>query len=160
MLISDWSSDVCSSDLEGDGNRRQRRAADREERQRALLLGEAQDGAQDAKAVPEGAELAERALRTLLVGRHDLAHRHAQFQGVHCQLGLNLETLRQGRKGLHEAARERAVAGEDIVEALAEEAADQLGEQPVAELVAAAVGVLRGVARSAEHTSELQSLMR
>src|SRR3546814_12537639 len=71
-----------------------------EERQRALLLGEAQDGTQDAKAVPEGAELAERALRTLLVGRHELARRHAQFQGVHCQLGLNLETLRQGRKGL------------------------------------------------------------
>src|SRR3546814_12515538 len=82
MLISDWSSDVCSSDLEGDGNRRQRRAADREERQRALLLGEAQDGAQDAKAVPEGAELAERALLELLVGRHDLAHRHAQLRGV------------------------------------------------------------------------------
>src|SRR3546814_3684896 len=69
-----------------------------EERQRALLLGEAQDGAQDAEAVPEGAELAERALRALLVGRHDLAHRHAQFQGVHRQLGLDLEALRQSRE--------------------------------------------------------------
>src|SRR3546814_12687126 len=119
-----------------------------EERQRALLLGEAQDGTQDAKAVPEGAELAERALRTLLVGRHDLAHRHAQFQGVHCQLGLNLETLRQGRKGLHEAARARAVAGEDIVAALAEESANEWGEHPVAELVSAAVGLLRRVVAS------------
>src|SRR3546814_9590258 len=127
-----------------------------EERQRALLLGEAQDCAQDAEAVPEGAELAERALRALLVGRHDLAHRHAQFQGVHRQLGLDLEALRQSREGLHEAAREHAVAGEDIVEALAEEAADQPGEQQVAEPVAAAVGLLRGVAaRRVDHVEQI-----
>src|SRR3546814_12119191 len=76
------------------------------------------------------------------------------------QLGFDLETLGEGGEGLHEAAREHPVAGENVVEALAEERAHQPREQPVAEPVAAAVGLLAGIVARGIYHVELLAAQR
>ena len=93
---------------------------DGEEPQRLFRPVQFQDGAENPEAVAPGVELAERALRPGVIGRLDLGDRQRQFERVHAELGLDLEAVRQHRKGFDEAAREHAVAGKNILEGLAE----------------------------------------
>src|SRR5437870_5092131 len=79
-----------------------------------------QDGAENPEPVAPGVELAEGTLRARIIRRFDLRHRQRQFERVHAQFGLDLETVRQHRKGLYETAREHAVAGQNVLERHAE----------------------------------------
>ena len=110
---------------------------------------------EDPPAVGIGRKLGVRAFGAGAVGGFDLADRHAQFERVDAHLGLDLEAGGEYREALDEAAREHAVAGEDIAEAAPEQAGEQTGEDAVPEDVAAAVGVLRFVAAGADDHVEL-----
>jgi hypothetical protein len=61
---------------------------------------------------------------------------------VNDQFGLDLKAVRQHRKRFDEAAREHPVAGEDVVESLAEHARQECRQHPVAGAVPAPVGRL------------------
>src|SRR3546814_3223228 len=102
MRISDWSSDVCSSDLDTD------RA---EEQHRPFDPVETDDRAQDVKAVTIGGELRFRTLDPREIGRVDFGDGHLEFERMDADLGFDLETGRQHRKALDEPPRKHAIAG-------------------------------------------------
>src|SRR3546814_12912 len=172
MRISDWSSDVCSSDLAGhqyggrearhkprlhigddqrrrqhEPRRRKQRRDDPEEQDRPLDAIEREDRAQDAPAVAIGAELTHRPFGPRTIGGDDLRHRHGEFQSVDADLRLDLETGGQDGEALDEPSGKDAVTRQNIGEAASEKLLQQAGERPVAEEIGRA-------------TSELQSLMR
>src|SRR3546814_10114501 len=95
MRISDWSSDVCSSDLRGEREQGTDRA---EEQHRPFDPVETDDRAQDAKAVTIGGELRFRTLDPREIGRVDFGDGHLEFERMDADLGFDLETGRQDRK--------------------------------------------------------------
>ena len=79
-----------------------------------------QDGSENPESVAPGVELAERSGGAGIIRRFDFGDRQRQFERVHGEFGLDLEAIRQHRKGFDEAAREHAIAGKNILEGLAE----------------------------------------
>ena len=61
---------------------------------------------------------------------------------MHGQLGLDLEAAGEHRERFDEAARERAVTGQNVFEGVAEHRGDEAGQQPVAGDVAGPIGRL------------------
>ena len=128
---------------------------DAEEQDRPLDAIEGDDRAQDAPAVAIGRELADRSFRARAIGGHHLGHRHRQFERMDADLGLDLEAGGQHREALDEAAREDAIARQDIGEAPAEQLLQQAGQRPVAEAMATPIGCLHLVATTAYHHIEI-----
>ena len=90
-----------------------------------------------------------------IIGCRDLGNRQRQLERVHAELGLDLESVGQHGKGFHEAAREHAVAGQNILECLAEYRREKSGQHPVARAVAGPVGRDRLVDAQADHHVEV-----
>ena len=74
---------------------------------------------------------------------------------MHAQLGFDLETIRQHRKGFDEAARKHAVAGQDVLECLAEHRGEEARQHPVAGAVAGPVSGDRLIDAKAHHHVEV-----
>ncbi len=86
------------------------------------------------------------------VRRFDLGDRHAEFERMDGQLGLDLEAAGQAGKALHEAAREHPVAGQDVREGAPEQLGQKSGQDAIAETMSSAVrGLLLIDARRDHH---------
>src|SRR3546814_6767824 len=150
MRISDWSSDVCSSDLARRRNGRRRASASRARLQREVNLGGAQvvfgvdvEGALARHDVADQ-RLGQIALRLAEGGHVEDVHGAVRAVGLRHFLRFAAEVLR--RVGLEPAVRRGAEGREGRVlefRHAEHERAPAFGEE-----------------RSEEHTSELQSLMR
>ena len=132
----------------------ERDAEGAEQRQRPLGAVEPQHRPQDAEAVLPGRQLRRRAGRPRIIGRRHLADRQFQLERMHGQFGLDLEAAGQNRKRLDEAAREHAIAGQDIGEGAAEDMGDEAGQQPIAGAMAGAIGRLLAIDAACHHHVE------
>src|SRR6185312_3833451 len=136
-------------DREQEGGEQKQLADAAVEQHRPLHAVEVEDRLQDPPPIAPGRELRLRAFGARRVGGLDLADRHAELERVDAHLGLDLEAGGQHREALDEAAREDAVAREDVAEAAPEQPGEKAGEDPVPDHVAAAIGALLVVAAGA-----------
>src|SRR3546814_1086277 len=160
MRISDWSSDVCSSDLVGVGQRRgQGRVAFRIAVDVDLLRDHAQDRSVPERAAAEVPAGVDRGGEVVAVGGARMrAHRLAQ-----AQLAVDVEVqLRPAQLAVDPQPGVSVPAGEGAEGGLglAEVAAGAAEVDAPAAVAGEAAEHHVAAARSEEHTSELQSLMR
>src|SRR3546814_2671413 len=148
MRISDWSSDVCSSDLwrpAGRDRKAQQAIVERHQR-----LGARAHRAQDFGMVgvePAG-ERAERGQDQLGAGRDEASPRHAAAAQRHPPFGMKMARKLGARLAGHRFMAKHQPRDLGLVHDLAAAMVDPRGI------------VIARDPRSEEHTSELQSLMR
>src|SRR3546814_2435663 len=146
MRISDWSSDVCSSDL-------RRSAAQRSERDRDIRLGAA-----DMRAE------ARRLQRQLALRNRD-AHDDFAETGDGAGRSDHMLDSKSGFRGggAGDGGRRAETSGRSLADRDGVNASDRASGNPLPGLQldhAAAVKIDEEIERSEEHTSEIQSIMR
>src|SRR3546814_5982978 len=168
MRISDWSSDVCSSDLLAEDEAGRRAALDR-------LLPEQRKDFTELFDIMAGLPVTIRLLDPPL---HEfLPHEEEEFAEVAAAAGVAVDVLKRRAAELHEVnpmlghrGCRLGVTYPEIYEMQARaifeaavDVAEKSGAAPLPEVMVPLVATRRALAlmkRSEEHTSELQSLMR
>lgn len=137
-------------DAQYEADKREHQRYEAEELERPVVLEERRDGHDDLDTVGYRVELGAGARRPVAVLDRHVQDAPAAIHRVDGELRLDLESFGEHGERLHERAREGAVTGHDIVEAVAVDPLDHEAHQVVAEPVERALVLLRvGAVREA-----------
>ena len=120
---------------QGEADHRKQKRNQAEELQRAVVLEQRADHRNDLNAVADGIKLGLGAFRTVAVLDGYIFDAPAVVDGVDRELGFDLEALGKHGEGFDERAAHGAVAGHDIIEAVAIDPLDHGADQIVAKAV-------------------------